>query len=95
MKITNEQRELAEKLTKLHIRPAVVKQELLKLNPEIKECHINNLVKNTRKRLKLYSQETFHTPKSKAMEKERKKSKKKKKTDVKKYRKQLQAEDLY
>ena len=45
MKITNEQRELAEKLTKLHIRPAVVKQELLKLNPEVKRVPYKQLGK--------------------------------------------------
>lgn len=99
MKITDEQRDKAEELTKLHIRPAVVKQELLKLNPEVGECHINNLVKNTRKRLGFYNKEKYHTPKTKAEEKERKKSKKRNKryrgANKKKNRKQLLAEDLY
>lgn len=95
MKITNEQRALAEKLTKLHIRPAVVKQELMKLNPEVKECHINNLVKSTRKRLGFYNQEKFHALATKEEEKERKKPKKKRKPNMKKYRNQLRAEDMY
>lgn len=80
MKITNEQKALAEKLTKLHIRPAVVKQEVMKLEPDVKECHVNNLVKNTRKRLGFYKKETFHKSKLNPYsekEKERKKSKKK------------------
>ena len=99
MKITEEQKALADKLTKLHIRPAVVKQEVMKLEPDVKECHVNNLVKNTRKRLGFYNNEKYHALNTKEKEKERKKPKHRnrgyhhKSNNSKKHRKLLITED--